>query len=138
MDSKQTGILGERIAAEYLSEKGYSIIAMNVHVGHCELDIIASNGIYLVFAEVKTRHAVYGKRSVYGTPADAVDRKKRENLVKAAEAYYRGNDKYSGLFPRIDVIEVYLDGNDNPSAVEHYENAVRKRDLHRDCHNRRG
>jgi len=126
-DKQETGRLGEGLAAEFLREKGYEILEMNVHAGHGELDIVARQGEILVFAEVKTRHAKQGQNSPYGTPADAVDRRKQEMLVKTAEEYRKLHPEYAELFPRIDVIEIYLDQNDSPTAVEHYENAVKKR-----------
>lgn len=130
-DKKETGQLGESIAADLLLKKGYEILERNVHAGHGELDIVARQGEILVFAEVKTRHAEQGKNSPYGSPADAVDRRKQEMLVKTAEEYLKRHTELKNLYPRIDVIEVYLDPNDAPTAVEHYENAVRKRNLKR-------
>ena len=128
-DNTEIGRLGEEIAADFLRGKGYEILERNVHAGHGELDIVAQKGEILVFAEVKTRHAVQGQSGIYGTPADAVNRKKQEILVKTADEYLRRHEELGNCFPRIDVIEVYLDRNDRPSAVEHYENAVRKRNL---------
>jgi len=131
MDKQTTGQAGERIAADFLRDKGYEILGMNVRAGHGELDIVARMGEILVFAEVKTRHVLPGSPMLYGTPADAVDRKKQENLVKTADEYLRRNGEYADCYPRIDVIEVYLDGSDRPYAIEHYENAVRKRNVRR-------
>lgn len=131
MNKQNTGRIGEKLAADYLRKKGYEILGMNVRVGHGELDIVARQGEYLVFTEVKTRHAVPGEQSVYGTPAAAVDRKKQENLVKSAEEYLKRNESVRELYPRIDVVEVYLDESDQPAAIEHYENAVRKRNVQR-------
>ena len=129
MDKQETGRLGERYAAELLREKGYEIIGMNVHAGHGETDIVAKRGDILVFAEVKTRHAVRGFTKAYGAPKDAVDRRKQAVLVRTAEEYLRQHPEYESCFPRIDVIEVYLDRADAPSVIEHYENAVRKRNV---------
>ncbi len=126
-DKKETGRIGEDVAADFLRGKGYEILERNVHAGHGELDLVAKFGDALVFVEVKTRHAVQGRNNPFGTPADAVDRRKQEMLVKTAEEYRKRHTEYAELFPRIDVIEIYLDKNDSPTAVEHYENAVRKR-----------
>jgi len=123
------GRLGEQFAADLLREKGYEIVGMNVYAGHGETDIVARKGEVLVFAEVKTRHAVKGHTKVYGAPKDAVDRRKQENLVRTAEEFLRQHPEFSECYPRIDVIEVYLDSSHRPSHTEHYENAVRKRNL---------
>ena len=126
-DKKETGRRGEDIAADYLREKGYEILERNVHAGRGELDLVARRETSLVFVEVKCRHATQGQNSPYGAPADAVDRRKQAMLVKTADEYLKRHPEFGELFPRIDVIEVYLDRFDSPSAVEHYENAVRKR-----------
>ncbi len=130
-DAMATGRLGEQYAAAYLCEKGYEILEMNAHAGHGELDVIARMGDRLVFVEVKTRHADRHSPQPFGTPADAVNGRKREMLVKTAEEYLRRHDELGACYPRIDVIEVYLDSEHRPSAIEHYENAVRKRNVRR-------
>ena len=130
-DKKETGRLGEDIASDFLREKGYRILEQNAYVRHGEIDLVAQTGDALVFVEVKTRHAEKGQRTPYGAPADAVDRRKQENLVRSAEEYLKRHTELHELYPRIDVIEVYLNQNDTPTAVEHYENAVRKRYLKR-------
>ena len=48
---KKTGARGEELAAEYLVSEGYTITARNLHVSHDEIDIIAENEGYIVFAE---------------------------------------------------------------------------------------
>lgn len=128
MNTREYGSLGEASAAEYLESLGYRIIGRNVHVGHDEIDILADDGEYLVFAEVKTRRQLPDSNPAFGTPASAVNGEKQRNLVRAAEGYLAAHE--SALTPRIDVIEVYAD----PKAREYkvieirrFENAVRKR-----------
>ena len=127
MDPRELGKRGEDTAAAYLESRGYRIVSRNLHLGHAEIDLIAENAAFVVFAEVKTRRQIPGKTAPFGTPAEAVDAKKQALLVRAAEAYLaeHGSEK----FFRIDVIEVYAD----PYApdyrvldVRHFENAVRK------------
>ena len=127
MNSREFGKLGENSAAQYLRERGYHIIGQNVYVGHREVDIIAENDWFIVFAEVKTRRQLPYQNSPFGTPGEAVDNRKRELLVSAAEEYLLKNrcDKS----PRIDVIEVYVSPFTDEYKVEdirHYENAVKK------------
>lgn len=127
MNTREFGKLGEDSAAEYLSAHGYHILDRNVFVGHREVDIIAENDSFLVFAEVKTRRQIPDAKPIFGTPADAVDYKKRENLVSAAEEYIlkNGCDKS----PRIDIIEVYVSPVREEYRVldiRHYQNAVKK------------
>lgn len=103
---KDIGKRGEQSAASFLCGKGFEIVGRNVRTGHLETDIIAKNDKYLVFAEVKTRHAYPFK----SRPSDAVDKSKHAKIKEAATLYYnRHKSEYSDLIPRLDVVEVYLD-----------------------------
>lgn len=81
-----TGHWGEDIAADYLTENGYAIVARNWHAGKLELDIIAMKDDTLVIAEVKTR------TTKNDDPLESVDNKKILNIVRAAEAYIMQHD----------------------------------------------
>ncbi|MDD2961971.1 MAG: YraN family protein [Muribaculaceae bacterium] len=75
------GKLGEKIAAEYLITKGYTIREQNWSCGKVEIDVVAELHQRLVIVEVKTRS------SDYVDPLDSIDKKKQHNLVRAANAY---------------------------------------------------
>ena len=107
----KTGILGERVAADYLQSKGYTIVKTNYRFLKYEIDIIAKNDKYIVFVEVKTRTEFKGV-SRYGRPASAVDAEKRRNLVKAAKSFIKYLN-IKGFFYRFDVVEVYVDTDNN-------------------------
>ena len=53
MNRRQTGAAYERCAGEYLRTQGYELIAYNFRCRQGEIDIIARDGRYLVFVEVK-------------------------------------------------------------------------------------
>ena len=108
MKTVEIGKLGETIAAKYLKKNKYRIISRNVHVSHNEIDIIAKNKNFIVFVEVKTRSTDQDLMLTYGTPASAVDYKKKKRTVEAARVFLK-DKKYSKLQPRFDVVEVYLD-----------------------------
>lgn len=103
MTASETGKAGERIAALYLSKKGYSIIKTNYRIKGGEIDIIAENSEYIVFLEVKTRSADF-----ISDGFDAVTKTKQKLIIKAAaEYFYRiGSDKQL----RFDVVSIVLDG----------------------------
>lgn len=127
MDTRTLGISGETTAAAYLESHGFRILHRNLRIGHAEIDLVAENDVFLVFAEVKTRRQVPDKFAPFGTPAEAVDAKKQAILVRAAETYLA--EHASDKFFRIDVIEVYADPNSADYRVldvRHFENAVRK------------
>ena len=95
-----TGLLGENYAAEQLEKAGYMIVRRNYHSRFGEVDIIASNEKYLVFAEVKTRAT-----SAMTHPAESVTATKQSKLRKTALIYLR-NTK-SPLQPRFDVFSIF-------------------------------
>lgn len=108
---------GENFAAKFLKKKGYKIEYTNYDVGFAEIDIVASKGGVLVFAEVKQR-----KGTAFGLPREAVGPEKRRKIRRAAEHYllkYKWNKAV-----RFDVIEVYgsCDGGVKPKII-HIENA---------------
>lgn len=110
-----TGRIGEEIAIGYLRDKGYHILETNWRIEKWEVDIIAEDKGERVFVEVKTR---FGED--YGTPADAVTRKKQRYLINAANLYASQLD-YEGKM-RFDVICVYMQKG-KQAAIEHIEDA---------------
>ncbi len=130
MNKYDIGLAGEESASAFLEKKGYTVISRRMRIGHSEIDIIAHDEEYLIFAEVKTRRTYPDALSPYGTPSSSVDRKKQGYLLRAAQAFLRENhEKYGDKFFRIDVIEVYADPNSEEYRVlkiEHIMNAVKK------------
>ena len=55
MNKRQLGSEKEKLAAEYLQERGYEIVACNYRCRQAEIDIIAKKEEYLIFIEVKYR-----------------------------------------------------------------------------------
>lgn len=53
--NKEIGRFGEDTASKYLEESGYTILDRNFKCKSGEIDIIARDGNYIVFVEVKTR-----------------------------------------------------------------------------------
>lgn len=108
-EKKKLGRLGEDIACAYLEKNGYRIIARNYTVRGGEIDIVAVDDGFIVFAEVKCR-----ENDVFSKACEAVDRRKISHLVTAAERFLfeRADDAgICGKQPRFDVIEVYTQKN---------------------------
>lgn len=118
MTSRQSlGRWGERIAAEYLSKCGYTILEHNARTPYGELDLIASQGDLLVFVEVKTR----ASRSL-GPPEISVTAAKQTHLLSAAQSYLQDHPNLQYDW-RIDVIAVLrLPGQ--KLQIEHFENIL--------------
>jgi putative endonuclease len=51
---RATGRRGEELAAQHLRRRGLRILARNLRTGAGEIDLIATDGSTIVFAEVKT------------------------------------------------------------------------------------
>lgn len=62
MNRRQTGTAYERRAGEYLKEQGYELLELQFQMPAGEIDIIARDGRYLVFVEVKYRRD--GRRAI--------------------------------------------------------------------------
>lgn len=101
LESFVSGKVGEDLAVDYLSKKGYMIIDRNFHSSQGEVDIIAKDGAFLVFVEVKN----YTVRSL-GTPLGSLRRSKRESIIHAATTYiYKNNIRNVNC--RFDVLAIY-------------------------------
>lgn len=108
------GAWGEAVAADFLRNKKYKIIATNYRCRFGEIDIIAENRKYLVFAEVKLR-----KSDKFAAAAEFVDSYKQERLRSTAELYLSENP--TRLQPRFDVIEIYApEGTQTKSPLIHH------------------
>ena len=104
-DGRQAlGRRGETIAAAVLERQGYRVVARNVRAGGVEIDLIVRRGRVLAFVEVKTRQG-----SGAGAPEEAVDRRKRDRLVRGAAAWLAEHGA-RGAAPRFDVVSVVVDG----------------------------
>jgi len=77
-----TGLEGEKMAAKYFIEKGFTILHQNWRHSHWEVDIIASLNNVLHFIEVKTR-----RTKKFGYPEEDVSKKKITNLINASEEF---------------------------------------------------
>lgn len=118
MQNRLLGKWGEALVAEDLRRRGWNILAAGYRCRMGEIDLIASDGKFLTFTEVKLR-----KSAAYGTAAEAVDVRKRERLRATAQLYLARHP--SELQPRFDVAEVYApQGAETLSPRIHYiENA---------------
>ncbi len=82
MNQRALGGSFEGKAADFLIKEGYQILDRNFRCRMGEIDIIARDGIYLVFVEVKFRSS-----SRYGGPLPPVDSKKQRTISKVAVFY---------------------------------------------------
>lgn len=76
------GTLGEDTAVKILKKQGYEIIERNYRTKMGEIDIIAKDGEYTCFVEVRMR-----KSNNFGTPADTIDERKQRRIINTAKQY---------------------------------------------------
>jgi len=108
------GSWGENLAKEYLITEGYSILEMNRHIGHKEIDIIATKGNRIAFVEVKTRS------TPFTDPIEAVDQKKIKKLALAADSFLRAfNIRHE---PQFDIITI-IGTPESDHTLTHYPDA---------------
>jgi putative endonuclease len=118
MRRKDTGALGEKLAKDFLKKRGYHIVETNYRCPEGEIDIIAKQGGYLVFIEVRTKRSLE-----FGSPEESITAVKRERMRNTAFRYQQAHDNLPPLW-RIDVVAVELDQRGKPSRIELIENAV--------------
>ncbi|HHZ20514.1 MAG TPA: YraN family protein [Firmicutes bacterium] len=117
MDRKATGRYGEDEAVEILRRKGYLIRDRNYHTKYGELDVVAEDGTFLVFVEVKAR-----KSSCHHTGLEAITRTKRMHLTKAA-ALYLARHRLQDRPCRFDVMAVYTNAGGEVEGYLHIPGA---------------
>ncbi|MBA2661687.1 MAG: YraN family protein [Bradymonadaceae bacterium] len=106
------GERGEQIAADYLEEQGWTIVARNYTTRFGEVDIIVQRDVIrglgraqiIAFVEVKAR-----RNTRHVSPGAAVTSKKRKKLSALARHYVKQN-RLHGFICRFDVVTVDLGG----------------------------
>lgn len=125
-EKKDLGDIGERIAENYLKEKGYKILDRNFRYSKLgELDIVAQRGSDIIFCEVKTRLKTGPSEFL---PEDNITHEKQKKLIKLSQIYLSknlpaGRQVNKDVSWQIDIlaIEIYRDGSFD---IRHIENAV--------------
>ena len=115
-EAKRRGNLGETAVAAYLRERGWHIVETNFHLKFGEIDLIAEDGRYLAFVEVKLR-----RDSDFATAREAVTKNKQRKLRMTAEFYLQWHP--TQLQPRFDVAEVYAPKDVISPEITYLENA---------------
>lgn len=95
------GAEGERVAEKLLRRQRYAIVRRNYRCPVGEIDLIALDGRVVVFVEVKTR-----TQPGFGTPLEAVDRRKQQQVSRAAR-YYLSENHLHDRDARFDVVGVW-------------------------------
>lgn len=113
------GNFGEELAEKYLRKRGYFILEKN----YCnpngrrlgEIDIIAKEGRFLVFFEVKTR-LYYNS-----LPEDSINKQKLKKLSKIINFYISRNNFWH-IEWRLDAISIVIDKGTGKYKLSHLKN----------------
>jgi len=118
MNRQEVGKLGEKLAQKFLKKRGYHIRETNFHCREGEIDIIARQGDYLVFVEVRTKSNLD-----FGTPEESITQAKKEKLVASALTYINTHQNLPSLW-RIDVVAIEVDDKGKTKRIALIENAI--------------
>jgi len=113
--NQKVGAWGEKLACKMLIKKKYLILAQNVQIKSCEIDIIAKIKEIYVFIEVKTRTS-----RIYGGADAAITSKKIKNIKKAMQMYMNYKN-ISGDKVRLDLICIDIYRPEKIAKIKHYK-----------------
>ncbi len=112
MNNRRQGNDFESLAADYLRRNGMRILEQNFYCKMGELDIVARDGEYLVFVEVK-----YRKNRRAGSAAEAVNFNKMRKISRCADVYMMQKRVSENTSVRFDVIAI------EEGHLTHFKNA---------------
>jgi putative endonuclease len=112
------GLQGEREAMAYLISCGYDIEDHRHKLGRHDIDLIIRRDNVVAFVEVKTRRG-----HAFGTPLEAVGKRKKANIAKVADLWRVRFGKPSDIY-RFDLVAVDEDRN-GKRVIHHVEDAWR-------------
>jgi putative endonuclease len=115
--TKLLGDRGENAAVQYLRKLGYKILIRNHKNQFGEIDIIARDGEWIVFVEVKTRSS-----DIAGHPTSAITLAKQRQLTKLAMVFLKDH-RLLDHRGRFDVIAITWPRDSKLPEIEHYINA---------------
>ncbi|MGM0370654.1 MAG: YraN family protein [Bacillota bacterium] len=99
MNNRTAGYYGEQLAEKFLKQQNYKILERNFWCRYGEIDLIAQEGDYLSFIEVKSAS---NQDFIY--PQEKVDSKKQKKIKRVAQYYLQFRE--FGLDLRFDVVAV--------------------------------
>ena len=134
---RRLGALGEQLACDHLEALGYELLDRNFRTRNGEIDIVARDGRFLVFCEVKARAASQRRGPQRGPPAFgplmSVDVRKRRQVRRMAAQWlgershgarsHGAGGEATADSMRFDAIGVTLSRGGELLALDHIEDA---------------
>ena len=128
LTTKEVGNLGEQIAAQYLTNHGYQILAKNYQKKYGEIDLIGEKAAQVHFVEVKTvsyetkRALEWAVSHETWQPEEQVHQFKLHQIHKVLEVWLAEHN-YQGNW-QIDVAAMQLVPREKLAVVKHIENII--------------
>jgi len=116
-ERRESGMRAESLAAAWLEERGWTILARNHRCRGGEVDLVAARERTIAFVEVRSR-----SRDDFGHPVESVSQSKRRRIVRAAVDWARRAGVIESHFLRFDVIGI-LYRDDGSPEIRHIEGA---------------
>jgi len=102
-NNREIGSKYEQTAGSYLESLGYEILEYNMRCHAGEVDIVAREGEYIVFVEVK-----YRANAKCGAPLEAISVLKQKTISKCALSYLKKHRLWD-VSVRFDVVGILKD-----------------------------
>jgi putative endonuclease len=112
---QRLGTVGEDLACRELERRGYAIVARRYRQRGGEIDIIARDGVTVVFVEVKTR-----EHREYGDAVEGVTAMKQRRITRLALGYL-AQHRLTERPCRFDIVSIHMNGG--AVTVEVYKDA---------------
>ncbi|MGQ9548823.1 MAG: YraN family protein [Roseiflexus sp.] len=113
------GDWGEAVAAAYLRQQGYEVLAQKWRCAAGEIDIVAQRDGVLAFVEVRTRRGVDP-----GMAAGSITGVKRARLITSACLFLADHNLPMDAPWRIDVVAIAAGSQGQVTAIDHILSAV--------------
>ncbi len=116
---KNLGDSGERVAALYLKQRGYTIVERGFRTRAGEIDLVAQDADGLAFVEVRTRRG-----NASGSPEESLTAHKRQKLLDVSNQYIASHPQFGDCAWRIDFVAIELDSSGRITRMDLVKGAV--------------
>ncbi|MDH3338273.1 MAG: YraN family protein [Gammaproteobacteria bacterium] len=121
-DARLVGSDAERLAHDFLQQKGLAFLARNFRCRLGEIDLIMRDGSCLVIVEVR-----YRTDNRFARARLSVDIHKRRKIIRTAAMFLARNAQYANNVVRFDIVAIDANRRDGTS-IEWIRDAFRPED----------
>ena len=98
---RERGEAAERLAENYLRERGLKLVERNFHSRKGEIDLVMQDGGHLIFVEVRLR-----RNDHFGSAAESITLTKQRRVINAASYFLQCRRQWRDSPCRFDVLTV--------------------------------